>query len=385
MKRFPPREFESEPDLTTEEERRLIASLRQMHPNLGHPSNHTLARATRVTGGSAVAVLAALQLRCDVCDSQQHPGPHLPARLRTDREFGDTAAIDLFVLADYEGNQLSFINILDSASTYGVVAMIPSKHPKIVWDHFFKHWITPFGVPRRLIYDQGGEFEREFGQELEDLGCELMPTAAITPQQNAVCERHGGIWKTHARRLLDEFSVKFVPEQLHRVTLLTAAVTWACNSAIDDSGYSPAQWVLGRGLRLPYTLLDQTGRLSLHERVTRDRAFSERIAMMSAAQRSITSLRYDRALSRAVLARSRAHGADPARQLFQVGDVVYYWRGNGKAKRESAAHWHGPATVIGLQHDSLWLAHRTTTVKCSKQGSRSTCNSIRTVATWSDA
>ena len=272
----------------------------------------------------------------------------------------------MFVLADYEGNQLSFINILDLASTFGVVAMIPSKHPKIVWDHFFKHWITPFGVPRRLIYDQGGEFEREFGQELEDLGCEVMPTAAITPQQNAVCERHGGIWKTHARRLLHAFSINFVLEQLHRVTWLTAAVTWACNSAIDDSGYSPAQWVLGRGLRLPYTRLDQTERLFLHERVTRDRAFSQRISMMSAAQRSITSLRYDRALSRAVLARSRSHGADPARQLFQVGDVVYNWRGNGKAKRQWAAHWHGPATVIGLQHESLWLAHRTTTVKCSK-------------------
>ena len=70
--------------------------------------------------------------------------------------------------------------------------------------------------------------------------------------------------------------------------------------------------------------------------------------MMSAAQRSITSL------------------ADPARQFFQVGDVVYYWRGNGKAKREGAAHWHGPATIIGLQHESLRLAPRTTTVKCSK-------------------
>ena len=88
--------------------------------------------------------------------------------------------------------------------------------------------------------------------------------------------------------------------------------------------------------------------------------------MMSAAQRSINLLRYDRASSRAVLARSRAHGADPARQLFQVGDVVYHWRGNGKAKREWAAHWHGPATIIGLQHESLWVAHRTTTVKCSK-------------------
>ena len=81
-------------------------------------------------------------------------------------------------------------------------------------------------MPQRLIYDQGGEFEREFGQELEDLGCELMPTAAITLQQNAVCERHGGIWKTDARRLLDELSVKFVADNMHRVAWLTAAVTW---------------------------------------------------------------------------------------------------------------------------------------------------------------
>ena len=88
----------------------MIASLRQMHTNLGHPSNHALARAIRVTGGSAAAVHAALQLRCDVCESQQHPGPHLPAIRRTDREFGDTAAIDLFVL-------VSFINTLDLAST----------------------------------------------------------------------------------------------------------------------------------------------------------------------------------------------------------------------------------------------------------------------------
>ena len=31
-----------------------------------------------------------------------------------------------------------------------------------------------------------------------------------------------------------------------------------------------------------------------------------------------------------------------------------------------AAHWHGPATVIGVHHESPWLAHRTTKVKCSK-------------------
>ena len=44
----------------------------------------------------------------------------MPARLRTNREFGDIAAFDLFVLAEYEGNQLSFSGTLDVASTFGV-------------------------------------------------------------------------------------------------------------------------------------------------------------------------------------------------------------------------------------------------------------------------
>ena len=60
----------------------------------------------------------------------------MPARHRTDRGFGDTAAIDLLALPDLADNQLSFINILDLARTFGVVAMIPSKHPKVVWDCF---------------------------------------------------------------------------------------------------------------------------------------------------------------------------------------------------------------------------------------------------------
>ena len=200
---------------------------------MGRSSKHALYRAIRVAVGSSAAVRAALQLRCDVCESQHHPGPLLRARLRTEGELGDTAAVDLFVRADNAGNQLGFVDMLDFCEHFLVT--VPSKHPKVVGDQFLEHWITPFGVPRRLIYDHGGEFERECGQELENLGCELMPTAAITPQRNAVCERHGGVWKSHAR-LIDEFSIKYVPEQMRRVTWLTTAVSSTYNSAFDDSG-----------------------------------------------------------------------------------------------------------------------------------------------------
>ena len=76
MKRFLPREFESDPEISLN----LISSLRQMHTNLGHPSNHALARAIRVTGGSAAAVRAALQLRCEVCESQHAVGSRTEQR-----------------------------------------------------------------------------------------------------------------------------------------------------------------------------------------------------------------------------------------------------------------------------------------------------------------
>ena len=81
------RKMEVVPDkvLSEEESRILDASLRQMHTNLGHPGNDSLARAIRVTGGSNEAVKRSLSLRCDICEQMRGPPPHLPGRLRHDR------------------------------------------------------------------------------------------------------------------------------------------------------------------------------------------------------------------------------------------------------------------------------------------------------------
>ena len=158
-----------------------------------------------------------------------------------------------------QATSLSFINILHFASIFGVVAMVRSQHFQIVWEHFFKHWITLFGVPRSLIFDPTGQFEREFGQELEDKECELMPTAATLHSKTQSVERHGGVCKTHARRLIGECSVKFVADQ-----------------------------ILPRSPRLPSMTVGTP----------------------------ITSLRFDRALSRAVPARSGSAWHRPCSRAF---------------------------------------------------------------------
>ena len=115
------------------------------------------------------------------------------------------------------------------------------------------------------------------------MSTEYGPTAAISPTQNAVCERAGCAWKLHAKALIDEFSIPFANSL--RLSWLVSSVNWAVNTSVDESGFSPSQWVLGRGIKIPYNLLSQSGKLDLHTRHTGDRTFSERIALIAAAQR----------------------------------------------------------------------------------------------------
>ena len=72
---------------------------------------------------------------------------------------------------------------------------------------------------------------------------------------------------------MDEFSIKF--REHARFWWMIVAVNWAVHSTVDESGYSPSQWVLGRGNKIPYNLLSQSSRLSLHSRHVTDRSFAE--------------------------------------------------------------------------------------------------------------
>ena len=90
----------------------LSKAVGQLHVNLGHPHNTALARAIRLAGGSDAAIMAALKLRCSICDRFCEPSSVLPASIRKWREFGECVAIDLFSLGDSTGKSAIFLNML---------------------------------------------------------------------------------------------------------------------------------------------------------------------------------------------------------------------------------------------------------------------------------
>ena len=342
----------------------LRAAVHKLHSQHGHPELQALARAVRLVGGTDEAVACALHFRCSVCVWLHEPGPAMPSSLSdTAKQFGDLVALDTLTLADHNGNIVLFLNMIDVATRFGIVSKLSSRHLLVVWLNFQRSWASWGGFPRRLLVDSGGEFEREFRQEAEAIPMEVSTIAAYSPTQNSVAERRGGAWKAVARSLIDDYSVSFLNEL--RTEWLISAVNWAMNSQVSRSGYSPSQWVLGRSIRLPFDLLARPRQLSMHLRARTDPTFADRIALLRAAQRAASGLRYTRGLGRAFLARSRVHDAATAQHQFSLGDQVYYWRGRGRAKRDWAARWHGPGIVIGYRANNFWLTHRDTTVKCA--------------------
>ena len=159
------------------------------------------------------------------------------------------------------------------------------------------------------LADMGGEFQAEFSKEIESMGGQIKYTAPFAPTQNSQCERAGGSWKYHANALIDEYSIDFRNEA--HVFWMCGMINWAVNSSVNQTGYSASQWVLGRGLKLPYDLLGNAGWLDMHTRHQEDPVFAQRLAMMASAQKSVVALRHSKALSRALNARSRAEMGVP--------------------------------------------------------------------------
>ena len=340
--------------------RAVLAAIRKLHIQLGHPENRRLARAIRVSGGSETAVSAALAYKCETCEKLKQPPPANPASIATvDLQAFDRVGVDLFMLADVYGHSVTFLNIVDWATTFQVVVPVPSKRPDIIFMALLTSWIIPLGCPREIVSDRGGEFEREFIEGLEWLNIRWLDAPPESPTQNSITERCGASWKMQARATLEETSLRLDANPMNS-WWLCAAVCWSRNQQVNDTGFSPAQWVLGRSLRLPADLLDGMGRFDIAMRYQERPDFAERLRLISAAQRTLAAQRASRGLARAMSSRMRTPKTMTG--YYIIGDQVMFWR-RPKTKSAWAGCWHGPAVIIGVEAPNYWLAHRGTTLK----------------------
>lgn len=138
-------------DATTARSRaELSSAIRHLHSELGHPSNKSLARAIRLSGGSDEAIRMALDLCCEVCARRAPPPPIAQGKLSEVREPIASIAVDLFEIADFSGFIAIFINVVCVSSGFQMCGMVESRHPGHIFEECWRLWSTPFGPPEHL-------------------------------------------------------------------------------------------------------------------------------------------------------------------------------------------------------------------------------------------
>ena len=103
-------------------------------------------------------------------------------------------------------------------------------------------WIRWAGPPVRVWTDGGSEFEGCFAEFLQHDGSHHEVSAALSPWQNGVAERRGGMWKFGFQKLL----LEHVPNSKADVEELCDHTTTAHNTLIRKDGFCPSQHVLGK-------------------------------------------------------------------------------------------------------------------------------------------
>lgn len=327
--------------------RHVRTVLRKLHINLGHPSVADLKRFLRLGGGGKEVVEACEWLKCSACAQSQRPAIHRTTRIPPhDIQFNDQVLIDCFQVKDAENRGHWFLSVLDRSTMYHSVARIADHSPEALWEGFQNHWVNVLGPPKEVTVDQErGFIGPGFVDPVSKMGSLVTSIAGQAHWQNGKSERHGSIVKEMVRKTVVQSGA--VGEDEMKEVGKECVV--AKNSLVREHGFSPEQLVFGKEIHKEGELWANGEPVAYHFEV------GERGSRLA----RLVKFRYEarcafvKAQSQDMLNRTVANRTRPWKEP-RIGQTVFFYRENRKVM---VSGWIGPALVVGLQGNNVWLTY----------------------------
>ena len=141
--------------------RELKLAIKRIHCNLGHARLPDMLRALRVSRASEVAIKACRLFRCKECPRLLEPKIPRPSKLPIVDEFGVMVGMDVFEEKDSNGENWSWLNIVDQGTGFQVCCLLQSKMPtsQEILEAFETSWANWAGMPEYgVIVDRAKNF-----------------------------------------------------------------------------------------------------------------------------------------------------------------------------------------------------------------------------------
>ena len=140
------------------------------------------------------------------------------------------------------------MTFVDPATGWFEIAEIPDKTSARISKIFNSTWLARYPRPRKVIFDNGNEFKKDFLPLLKDFSIKPTPTTIKNPQANAILERvHQVLGDMLRTKNLQQYDF----DALDPWNDILASVAWAIRSTHHSTlKASPAQLVFNRDMLL---------------------------------------------------------------------------------------------------------------------------------------
>ena len=312
--------------------------LKKLHHYFGHTSTERLLKLIEKTGRADSATkdhLEKIKQDCTSCLRFSNSAPKPKVSLPRCANFNAVVTLDLKDRGKDKGSQRYILYMIDSFSRFTLGSIIPNKHPSYVVEAIMKNWIgAGFGIMDTIHSDRGGEFTaKDIEDVASNLNIKVTNTAALSPNQNGMCERNHAVVDSMIQKMMDK------DPQLDIETALCWALN-AKNTLENHQGFSPAQLVFGKNPTLPSVL---QGTPATWENVTMSNVFAKHINTLHSAREQFIISESDRILKAALKDRVYPKGDN-----IMKGDYVFFKQTKDKA-------WKGPNKVVSDNGKTLYV------------------------------
>ena len=312
----------------------------KLHRQFGHPTSEKLIKLVRNAGMNDKLLekeIINISQQCIYCLQYKRAPPRPVVSMPMATMFNETVSMDLKVW-----NKYTFLVMVDMATRFCTATVISNKLPSTIIKGIFVCWIAIFGAPKKILTDNGGEFNNGEMKALgESFNIKILSTAAESPWSNGICERLNGVLGIMVSKIVEDAKC-----DVH--TALAWAVS-ARNAFDNNSGFSPNQLVFGFNPVIPNVFINKLPAL---EEVTSSEMVRKHLNAKEIAREQFTRCESDERIKRALKSNIRSTEIKDIKN----GDDVFY-------KRNDAHKWHGPGQVIGYDGKSVLVKHGGTYVR----------------------
>ena len=332
--------------------RRIRSAVAHLHSALGHIANDRLVRMLMISGAGEQILMAARNLRCQVCAMVQPPRDVPQASYKKPSTFNERVSGDTFYVWDVKGVKFAVVHFLDELTDYHVSDCSPTMDSAFASGVLRDQWYGVFGPPDLLVTDMGKEFAGTIDTLNEIMGVkhDVIPDGAKWRLGHA--ERHGSILKIMMMKMVKALNLQGLDDMRMAATAACAAKNRLCN----HGGISPLQAVTGRNALLPASLMTQicSGKMKfvVNQELSREESLQRADRIRTGALESFHWLDAHQTLRRALSTKSRP----PRLEMIKEGATVYIYdppaKRRGLSRRiQDNISWEGPGTVVCVERE----------------------------------